>query len=1073
MSLIEDLRAIDVSQIVSARGQVTASIQAPGVSAAVSAGPASSALGSLGSALDALRSDFPDAGALIRPLGDALGGLSGKFGFDHLPLLDLTQAMGEGLEFVIGLAGSVTGDTADFGRVFGTPLGEAMRLVGDRAGHAGTLLGAGADVFAALAGGEHTPDVGGVVKLAAEILLPLPHATLASGGQAIANLLTATDALRLPDGRFAGLTAALNAVAAARTPAALDAAIAGLVRARSQTVSVLADDLAFVAAQTQRLRPSQLLQPLAAAGAGLRHGRDGVIEYLTVFRQEIADFRVTLTNPDLNAIRAFIQSLAPMLEAQARETVEAPIDRAVLEAKEFIRRKLRELPVRALRQEVTNFLHELAQTIEHSGLDAPARAAREALGAITRRLDPAGITAAVRAALAEVTAALHAALDGVIAALDVVVARVDALAGQAQAVLARLAAGLAAFRGAIDGITAAITGLGIDAARDQMITQLRTLRDTVSRLLSAAPLPEPLKPQVEQLARLIEGVDLDAAFAPVRAVAAQLKVPAAAADAVRDGLAEAARVVDNLIPATLAESLSAEIADVLKTVNGFNPASLLPDIRQYLEAAARLLEELDPRPAAETIRPPFQAALDAFDRVHPARLLAPVIAAYDSLLARVPVPEAQTLVKGVRASFDAAGNVAARAVVEPAARSAGGQGGDGVTTPGATRPVAEIPPPLTDVRAGDAIRMIGAVPARVRAALQALEAGPAGEVVRALDALAGGLARQLRGVAAAMNAVSHRLDADFDALLAALGPAQLSAQFALHANFSADAGRLTLSLDAVASASPAALRADLAGALAPMRAATHALFADSGSLAADLDRLATGLEATPLAHLEGDLDALLAALDPEPVALEIDRLVNDLIALTPTFAGALLPDLRAFVDRLKALFNHFNPGAQVQKFVGVLDVIREELEMFDPRRLAGELAEVHGAIKATIAAYDPRVLAEELLAVTRAAAGALRALDPATLLGDLAFLTDLTAKLTKADPGPRLAAIGGELTQVGQQLRAIDLGALIEQVNKLGPTLEADFEALIKALQAEIVALLDALRFAGGSASGSVSVSVG
>ena len=195
----------------------------------------------------------------------------------------------------------------------------------------------------------------------------------------------------------------------------------------------------------------------------------------------------------------------------------------------------------------------------------------------------------------------------------------------------------------------------------------------------------------------------------------------------------------------------------------------------------------------------------------------------------MPVPEAETLVKGVRASFDAAGNVAARAVVEPAARSAGGQGGDGVATPGAAPPVAEIPPPVGDVRAGDAIRMIGAVPARVRAALQALEAGPAGDVMRALDGLAGGLASQLRGVASAMNAVSGRLDGEFDSLLSALGPAQLAAQFALHAN-SPDAGRLTLSLDAVAR-QPAALRADLAGAL--RRCAPPPAVADGGSLAAD------------------------------------------------------------------------------------------------------------------------------------------------------------------------------------------------------------------------------------------------
>ncbi|NWN23230.1 hypothetical protein GY661_25615, partial [Escherichia coli] len=77
--------------------------------------------------------------------------------------------------------------------------------------------------------------------------------------------------------------------------------------------------------------------------------------------------------------------------------------------------------------------------------------------------------------------------------------------------------------------------------------------------------------------------------------------------------------------------------------------------------------------------------------VHPARLLEPVTSGYDALLAQVPVPEARTLVTGMRSAFDAAGNVAARAVVEPAARSAGGSGGAGVATPSAPAPVAEPP----------------------------------------------------------------------------------------------------------------------------------------------------------------------------------------------------------------------------------------------------------------------------------------------------------------------------------------------------------------------------------------------
>ncbi|NWM54900.1 hypothetical protein GY652_26965, partial [Escherichia coli] len=84
--------------------------------------------------------------------------------------------------------------------------------------------------------------------------------------------------------------------------------------------------------------------------------------------------------------------------------------------------------------------------------------------------------------------------------------------------------------------------------------------------------------------------------------------------------------------------------------------------------------------------------------------------------------------------------------------------------------------------------------------------------------------------------------------------------------------------------------------------------------------------------------------------------------------------------------------------------------MIDPHRLVAELAEVHGVIKATLMAYDPRVLAAELAAVTQAAATALRALDPAMLLGDFDFLSDLTDRLADADPGARLAEIGGDLT---------------------------------------------------------------
>jgi hypothetical protein len=258
-----------------------------------------------------------------------------------------------------------------------------------------------------------------------------------------------------------------------------------------------------------------------------------------------------------------------------------------------------------------------------------------------------------------------------------------------------------------------------------------------------------------------------------------------------------------------------------------------------------------------------------------------------------------------------------------------------------------------------------------------------------------------------------------------------------------------------------------------MRAASAQLAGGSGSaLGPAIERTAQALEASPLAHLAGDLDALLAALDPEPIALEVDALVDRMVALTPQLVAELLPDLRAFVQRMQALINHYNPGAQARKFLQVLEVVREELEVLDPRRLAAELAELHAALRATVAAYDPRVFAEELAAVTRAMANQLRALDPATLLGDLTFLQATVDRVAQADPTLRLAAVGSALTEVGQRLAAVDVGALTTSVNGLGPRLVDSFESLIEAVRNEIVALLQSLRFAMNSASGSVSGSV-
>jgi hypothetical protein len=1068
MSLLDDLRGLNLDAIINARASITASVQTPEMNAIVGAGAASSALGGFGGGLDSIRNAFPDPQSMIRPLIEALESLAGSFDASRLPLGEYTSAVSEGVEFVVRLVSSISGNASDFGQIFGTPLAEAMSVAGGRTTDMTSLLGLRADSFAELSrvAQQNIREVGPLADLAAEILLPFAKADLRSVQENVALLMASSAQLQVPSGRAAGLVAALDAVANARDAVALDAALHNLRQVRTHVVGVIRDDLLFAVEQVNRLRVRELLQPLVEFSRTVRLGQQGVIGFMDDFRAMVRAVRAQTENPDLEATRQFIRGLAPEMEARARHVIEAPIDEAVVRAKEFVRRTLRQLPVRDLRNQLTRFFHDVAQAIEDANLDGPVETVRGALQSVAGQLDPGALTGQVQAALQEVNETITNALDGVIDALDTIGDAVGDLAGAAEGTLNRMADGLAEFKAAIDGISGAIDNLGIEQVEQQLVESLTALRQAASDLLANVPLPEPLRPQVEQLIELLEGVDFDEVFDPVRRAVEELRIPDDVAAIVEGGLQEAQRVIQNLIPAELIASIQAEVDAALNTVRNFNPASLLPDVSGYLEQAAELIESLDPRQIAEEISGPFQAVLDVIDRAHPNRLLAPVIEAYDSLLGQIPVTDGEAATLGLRRAFDTAGGTAARAVLEPARRAAGG-GDTEIADPENRTPNMELPPPLTDVRAGDVIRLLGFIPSRLRTLLAELEDGPAGEVLRQVDSLCAGLARDIRQVQTSLyDAVGH-LDEGLEELLVPLGAAQVRAQLSVQANFG-NAANFQASLELVALAGPGGIRRELASAIAQMRGAAKraAEAADGGAL----ERIAVALESCPLGRIGSDLDALLAALDPEPIAAEMDALVEHLIELTPQLIEGLLPDVRAFVERVRAIIAHYSPGSQAQKFLQVLDVVREELNVLDPRRLAAELAEVHAAIRATVAAYDPRVLAEDLAAITRAMASDIRALNPQELLGDLNFLQSAVNRVAEANPIERLASVGESLAEVGARFGEIDLDAVIESVNGLGPRLLDSFENLIEEVRNEIVALLESLRFAMASASASVSV---
>lgn len=1103
MSLLDDLHGLDVSGVVNARGSITSALNAPGLQSVMSSGPASSVLGSLGSSLDVLRGSFGSPDALLKPVSDVVSSLGIHFDPSHLPIGDLGKAVGQGMQFVTQIMASVNGNPADFGKIFGTAIGDAVQVAGQGGSFLGNIFGQQAGSFNELqqmsSGGSQ--NVTQLAELAIELVLPIPKDQLKAARDGIGLVAAGAANLQLPGDRASGLVAALDAVTAAAQSgeeAALQRAISDLASVRTHMLGVLRDDLSFASQQLSQLRVEAILQPVAQFSATVRHGEEGVIEFLAELRNVLADVKDHIDHFDATAVREFMNAAVAAIESKASDVIDKPVDAAVDKAKDFVRNIFSQIPIRQLRNELTGFLLGAASAIQNAHLDGPANTVRNTLESVSNALDGGALTADIQKALQEVSQAIDKVLQPIVDALGTIGNEVDQLASGAQAILGRVTKALEDFQTAINQVSTAINGLGIDQAEQQMVQALDNLRQQVQKLLSNVPLPEPLKPQVEQLTSLLEGVDFDQMLKPVRDAVAELKIPDDVSGTVTEGLSQAKNVIENLIPQKLIDSIQQEVDQVLQTLRGFNPESLVPNVSQYLNEAADHIDQLDPRPLAEQIRGPFQAVLDAIDKVNPYTLLQPVIDVYDKAFAAIPTPNGQSIVTSLTNTMNLGGSQITGALgaspsqggasgtsgggASPDGGSGGGAGNGSASGSGGAQPASgsqsgssgsDVPTPLSEIHLGDAIRLLGIIPAKLRDTLMALDAGLIGEVLHEIDSLCAGLARQIRALQAALYDAATRLESSFDAQLMILGPASLRAHLAIQAKFAGRAS-LQVSLEAVTLASPGAIRRELKDVLDAMRALAHETAAQAGgSNGAALDRLATALESSPLAQLTSNLEQFLDALNPEPIAQEFDALLDSMIALIPKLAEELADDMEAAVNRMRAMINHFNPGSQAQKFLVVLDVLREELNILNPRRLAAELAELHGVIRGVVAAYDPRVFADEIYKVIQGLAQQIRALNPQQLLGNLDFLRPIVAKIEQANPATRLASVGQSLTALGDRLGNIKLDDLIAAVNQLGPKLEAAFEHMLEAVKQEIVALLESLRYATGSASASASVSAG
>lgn len=1077
MTLIADLESLDLSGIINARASIRVSVSGPDLQAVLQGGAAQAALAGLGTSLATLRADFQNPAALLRPLMEAVSRVGG-LDIAGVPVGAYIMAVREGADIMAGLFRGLGADPEVLGRLLPISLDDAFdrarSVAGGFASVGLTDLGRFRSVIETVERGLPT-DPRAFTDMVLGLLLPFPRAALTTMRDGLSGIHVGMGAITLPQGRTSGLVAALDGVARAASagPEALERALQNLAEVRAHTLSVLRGELLAVVEKIDRLRLDRLLAPVVETSASLRTAREGILEFLENWRAQFASARARVEAFDPAEVIPILRRLIQMVEDRARREISGRVDEQVRRLEAWVRGLLAHLPLRDLRNQVTSFFHDAAQAIEDAELDRFVEAVRDGLTRVEAALDLTALTQDVQAALNTARQAITDTLGRVVAALQAVAAEVNAVAGEAEGILDRLAAALADFKRAMDAVTAAVDGLGVEEAASQVVQTLTTLRETAERVLTVAPLPEPMRPLVQQLIDTLQGVDLHAAFQPVRDAAAQFRIPDEETQSITQALQAARRAVENLIPGELVASIEAEVNQAMQVIRGFDPSTLLGGVRTYLDEAADFIQGLDPRPHVGEIAAPFRAVLDAIDAAHPRRLLAPVIEAYDSLVGALPLPPPEVTVRRSVEAVSAAGSRMAQAVAEPLRQAAPPGTVEVPATPEATAPPPEAPA-IAGVRPGDIIRFFGYLPAKLREALHTMEAGPAGEVLRGINDHCRGLASDLRELQGVLAGLEARLQQEMEDLLVPVGAAQLRAQGALQASVSVGGVQVNVALGAVAETGPGSLRAALAEPRSVVAArARQAAGRTGGGVGSALAQAADLLERCRLSNLTGGLDGLLAALDPEPVAAEFDALVAAILRRMPGLLTQVRAEVEAIWQRIQALIAEFNPGMQAQKFLVVLNVLREELELLDPRRLADELGEIHAAIRSAIAAYDPAALAAEVAETLAGIAGRLRALDPAALLGDLSFLDGILAEVQAASPVTALAGVGASLAEVGQRLTEADPAALLDAVERLGPRVVDEFEAAVEAIRREIVALLEALRYATASVSVEAEVEVG
>jgi|GEM_PF-459261 len=1111
MSLLEDLQNIDLSAIVEARGTLSVTVSSDDVQGLIDSGAAQAALGQIGTLIGQLEEAIENPEVLLEPLINTLLELLDDISIDGVSLEPYVDAVKEGIKIIGDLLEGFDGRTGRIGAPMGISFSSAFEQATSALGSQRFVSLEDSDGFIGLIEQVEngvSRDPFQFAQLAVEALVPFPIDDINVLRENVDVAIQSCSSLSLPESPTAALVEALNAVAtlaAGNDTAALEAALRDLERVHAETVQSIQGHIQAFIGQVNELPLVRVLDRLSSASLSIQTKDLGFLEFLERWRLFIVDIRNQFDNRNFEEVIEGLEDGMDIVEAIARDRMLGAMDEAYARLESWVRNLLRQLGLRKLRAEISDFFLSVANKIREADIGRFAREAQDLLNEIEQVVSSPTLIADIQANLGDVFSQIDNVVGTFETQLTTIIDTIEntllTAAEEINRVLGEAVAAIQAFKTALEQVQSTIDNLGIEAAGDDIISTLTELRSTAEDLLSIAPLPDSLRPVIEQLIAQIEGIDLDAVILePVESAAAQIQIPDSAADFLEDVLESVSEVLSNLIPEQLIEEISAEMNQAIETLLSFDPTTLLSEVTSFLTDAAEFIRQLDPNPLPDSITAPFDTVLQGLDQLHPVRLMAPVIEAYESALGSISLTEPEALAEGLSGLFNSALESAGSAMmgqassVVPGADTAAQEAvpqtatqGTSSSTPAnapASTPSSFAPtnidqdengiPYIDRFKPGDIVRMIfGYVPSKIREALESVEESAAGEMLESLDALCGGLARDIRSISGELRTMGTLVDTWLEENLVPLGQANLQARLAVNAHVSTNGFDVQAAATIVARSDSAPIRSSLnAICTESKQATTQSINLLSGSLAGRLEQTAGILEGCLVGQLGTNLEAILDALDPEPIAAEMDALIASVVDAASSTIELSGEVLRSLADRVLDLMRELNPANQAVRLLGILDVLREELDLLNPRLLANELGEIHAAIRQSIAVYDPDIFAKEIGDVVQGLATTIEGLDPTALLGNLDIFDTLRTRLEALDPAALLGGIGDSISAVGAELMELDPRGVLDSLNGLAPRIAEVFGEIVLAIQQEIIALLRAIQYASGvEASVSVEVS--